>query len=145
MSKNEAGQRAWSLFLSAHARALRAVETRLKAAAQPPLAWYDVLWELERAGGRLRIGELGERLVIEPYNMTRLVDRLQKEKLIKREQAEGDGRGALVAATVKGMEVRRKMWPHYRKAIEESFADSLGDKDAEAVARAMKRVIAKLR
>jgi DNA-binding MarR family transcriptional regulator len=145
MSENDAGQRAWSHFLGAHALALRAVEARLKAADHPPLGWYDVLWELDRAGGGLRIGELGERLVIEPYNMTRLVDRLEKEKLLKRERAEDDGRGARVALTGKGKELRRRMWPHYRKAIEEVFADALGEKDAEAMTRALKKVIAKLR
>ena len=145
MSADDVGQRAWSLFLSAHARALRAVEVQLKAADQPPLAWYDVLWELDRAGGRLRIGELGERLVIEPYNMTRLVDRLEKEKLLKRERAEDDRRGALVALTARGTELRRRMWPHYRKAIRETFAEAISEADAEATVQAMKKVTTHLR
>lgn len=145
MREDDPGLRAWSHFLGAHALALRAVEARLKATGQPPLAWYDVLLELDRAGGRLRIGELGERLVVEPYNMTRLVDRLEKEKLLKRERVEVDGRGASVALTDKGAELRRRMWPHYRKAMEDVFAGALGEKDAEAMTRALKKVIAKLR
>lgn len=145
MREDDQGPRAWSHFLGAHALALGAVEARLKAAGQPPLAWYDVLLELDRAGGRLRIGELGERLVVEPYNMTRLVDRLEKEKLLKRERVEADGRGASVALTDKGAELRRTMWPHYRKAIEDVFAQALGEKDAAAMTRALKKVIAKLR
>ena len=145
MREDDPGLRAWSHFLGAHALALRAVEARLKAAGQPPLAWYDVLLELDRAGGRLRIGELGERLVVAPYNMTRLVDRLEKEKLLKRARVEGDGRGASVALTDKGADVRRKMWPHYRKAIDDVFAQALGEKDADAMARALKKVVAQLR
>ena len=145
MGGHEAGLRAWSHFLGAHALALRAVEARLKAEGQPPLAWYDVLLELDRAGGRLRIGELGERIVTAPYNATRLVDRLEKEKLLKRAQAEGDGRGAVVAITDKGVELRRKMWPLYRKAIEEVFASALPKGEAEAMVRALKKVIARLR
>jgi DNA-binding MarR family transcriptional regulator len=145
MREGDPGLRAWSHFLGAHALARRAVEARLKAAGQPPLAWYDVLLELDRAGGRLRIGELGERLVVEPYNMTRLVDRLEGEKLLKRERAESDGRGALVALTDEGKELRRKMWPFYRKAIESVFAQALGEKDADAMTGALKKVIARLR
>ena len=145
MREDDPGPRAWSHFLGAHALALRAVEGRLKAAGQPPLAWYDVLLELDRAGGRLRIGELGERLVVAPYNMTRLVDRLEKEKLLKRARVEGDGRGASVALTDKGADVRREVWPHYRKAIDDVFAQALGEKDADAMARALKKVVAQLR
>lgn len=142
---DKAGLRAWSHFLGAHALALRAVEARLKAAGMPPLGWYDVLLELERAGGRLRIGELGERVVVEPYNMTRLVDRLSKQGLLARERAEDDGRGALIALTPEGTDLRRRMWPHYREAIEQSFAGALDEADAEAVVRAMKKVIEKQR
>ena len=139
------GQRAWSHFLGAHALAIRAVEARLKAAGLPPLGWYDVLLELERAGGTLRIGELGERLVIEPYNMTRLVDRLLKHGLLTRERAEDDRRGALVSLTPEGAALRSRMWPPYRRAIDEAFGDVLDEADTEALVRAMKKVIARQR
>ena len=75
--------RSWSHLLGAHALAVRAIEERLTAAGQPPLSWYDVLLELARAGGRLRVGELGERLVVEPHNITRLLDRLEAAGLLK--------------------------------------------------------------
>jgi len=142
---NEPGSRAWSHFLGAHALALRAVERRLKEAGQPPFAWYDVLLELDRAGGRLRIGELGERVVIEPYNMTRLLDRLEAEKLLKREKTEGDRRGAEAVLTAKGAELRRRIWPHYRTAIEDVFASALSEKEADAMVRMLKKVIERLR
>ncbi len=145
MRDDDPGLRAWSHLLGAHALAVRAIEQRLKAAGQPPFGWYDMLLELERAGGRLRIGELGERLTVEPYNTTRLVDRLEKEKLLRREPAEDDARGAVVALTEKGKELRRSMWPHYRKAIRETFVDAIDEADAEDVVRAMKKVIARLR
>ena len=142
---SEAGTRAWSHFLGAHALALRAVEARLKEAGQPPFAWYDVLLELDRAGGRLRIGELGARIVIEPYNMTRLLDRLEAEKLLKREKSTGDRRGAEAVLTEKGAELRRKMWPHYKRAIDEVFAGALTEAEAETMVRTLKKVIGRLR
>jgi DNA-binding MarR family transcriptional regulator len=145
MSDHESGLRAWSHFLGAHALAVRAIEERLKQASKPPIGWYDVLIELDRAGGRLRIGELGERLVVEPYNMTRLLDRLEAEKLLKREKAEGDRRGTMVCLTDKGAELRRRMWPHYRKAIQEAFGNALTESEAEAMVRSLKKVIAYLR
>ena len=137
--------RAWSHFLGAQALAIQAVEERLKAAGQPPFGWYDVLLELERAGGRMRIGELGERLVVEPYNVTRLLDRLEDEGLLRRERAPGDGRGAFAALTKKGAALRKEMWTHYRRAILEIFGEALSDREAEAMTVALKKIITHLR
>ena len=137
--------RAWSHLLGAHALTLRAVEERLNAAGQPPLAWYDVLLELTRAGGRLRIGELGERLVVEPHNVTRLLDRLEAEGLLKRQRVREDRRGVVVVLTEKGAALRKQMWVPYRSAILEVFGTALSTRDAEALTGTLKKVIARLR
>lgn len=136
--------KAWSEFLGAHALALRRIEERLKAAGTPPLEWYDVLLELDRAGGRLKIGELGERVVIAPYNMTRLLDRLEGEGLLRRERSAADRRSAFAVLTEKGAALRRGMWPAYERAIREVFAP-LTEREAEAMTRSLSRVIAHLR
>jgi DNA-binding MarR family transcriptional regulator len=136
--------RAWSHLLGAQALALRAIETRLAAAGQPPLAWYDVLLELERAGGELRVGELGERLVIEPHNVTRLVDRLEAKGLLKRRRAAQDQRGVCAVLTRKGAALRAEMWTHYRAAVRETL-DALSPADAEALTAPLKKIIRSLR
>jgi hypothetical protein len=56
--------RAWALLLTAHARLLQEIEKDLAAAGLPPLAWYDVLWELEKADSRMRMHELAYRIVL---------------------------------------------------------------------------------
>jgi DNA-binding MarR family transcriptional regulator len=137
--------RAWSHLLGAQALAVRAVEKRLTAAGQPPLAWYDVLLELERAGGELRVGELGERLVIEPHNVTRLVDRLEAKGLLKRRRAADDQRGVCAVLTGRGAALRRDMWAHYRAAIHDAFGAALPPGDAEALTALLKGVIQSLR
>lgn len=136
--------KAWGEFLGAHALALRRIEERLKAAGTPPLEWYDVLLELDRAGGRLKIGELAERVVIAPYNMTRLLDRLEAEGLLRRERSATDRRSAYAVLTDKGGDLRRTMWPAYERAILEVFMP-LSERDAEAMTRILSRVIAHLR
>jgi DNA-binding MarR family transcriptional regulator len=134
--------KAWSALLGAHALALRGVEAHLKASGLPPLAWYDVLWELECAGGELRIGDLAERLVVEPYNATRLVDRLAAEGLLRRERATEDRRGARVLLTEKGRVLRRRIWPEYQRAVLDLFAAPLSEAEAKALLRALKKIIA---
>lgn len=126
---------AWSRFLGTHTRVLRTMEASLKSAGLPSMGWYDVLLELDRAGGRRRIGELAEALVIEPYNMTRLLDRLEKAGLLTRETATDDRRGAIAVLTAEGADLRRRMWPHYRRMIREIFGTALTECDARTLVR----------
>ena len=50
MSKDrDAKSHAWAVLLTAHATLIEKIETALAGAKLPPLAWYDVLWELEKA------------------------------------------------------------------------------------------------
>ena len=53
------------------------VETALKDAGFPELSWYTVLWELERAGTPTRPKDLAIPLFILPYQLSRLVDRME--------------------------------------------------------------------
>jgi DNA-binding MarR family transcriptional regulator len=136
--------RAWSHLLGAHALSLRAIEGRLTAAGQPPLAWYDVLLELARAGGQLRIGELGERLVVEPHNVTRLLDRLEEHGLLKRQRASDDRRGVFAVLTEKGASLRKQMWAAYRGAIQEVLGAAVTTHEAEMLTATLKKIIAHL-
>ena len=137
--------RSWSHLLGAHALAIRAIEERLTAAGQPPLSWYDVLLELARAGGRLRVGELGERLVVEPHNITRLLDRLEAAGLLKRQRAPKDRRGVFAVLTEKGAALRKQMWLHYRSAILEVLGSAVSKHEAETLTTTLKKIIAHLR
>src|SRR3981189_2373699 len=91
---------AWALLLSANSSRLERIETSLAAADLPPLAWYDVLWELEKApDGRLRMHEIADHTVLSRSNLTRLADRLENAGLIEREICADDRRGAYCVIT----------------------------------------------
>jgi DNA-binding MarR family transcriptional regulator len=110
---------AWARLLRAHDTTVAAVEAELKQAGFPPIAWYDVLLELSREGGReLRPKELERELLIAQYNLSRLLDRLAAKGLIHRKQYAGDARSQLIGLTPKGAALQKKMWPHYRQAVE---------------------------
>lgn len=111
---SEAVIRAWTGLVRAQARVLGAVEAELKRAGLPPLAWYDVLRELQRApGGRLRPHEIEQQ-----PNVSRLIDRLEQAGLVERCPCPEDGRGQHVVITPAGRALRRRMWPVYRAAIQ---------------------------
>ena len=132
----------WARLLAAHALLLGAMQQRLKQAELPPLEWYDLLWTLEQAPGqRLRMGELAEKLLLSRFNATRLVDRLEQEGLVSRQQAKADRRGAEAVLSAKGAALRRKMWPVYRKAIDELFNRHLSAGQHETLQKMLERVL----
>ena len=142
MAAGESASHAWALFLTAHAVLVEAVEARLANAGLPPLAWYDVLWALERLDdGRSRMHELADLVVLSRSNLTRLVDRLEKAKLVRRVRSEDDRRGAYAEITAEGRKLRRRMWPVYAAAIDELFAAHLSRTEAESIDRALRKVL----
>lgn len=136
----------WALFLTAHAVLVEQIELRLAAAGLPSLAWYDVLWALERAGARrLRMSELAEMTVITRSNLTRLVDRLEDAGLVERVRAEEDRRGAFAVVTAEGRALRKKMWPVYAAAIQALFEDHITEKEAAQIREPLGRMLAAVR
>jgi DNA-binding MarR family transcriptional regulator len=139
-------QRAWARFVVAHALLNERIEEALAEAGLPPLAWYDALWTLESAEhGRLRMADLARKVILSRSNLTRLVDRLEKAKLVARADCPVDGRGTVCALTDAGRRMRSRMWPTYRKQIEALFGEHLGAREAEAMAEALQRMISSLR
>jgi DNA-binding MarR family transcriptional regulator len=108
MSRNpsDAAVGAWARLVRARDRVLGAIEQDLKAADCPPLAWYDVLLELScAADGRLRPFEIERETLLAQYNLSRLLDRLEKEGLVAREPCQDDARGQWAVITEKGRAV----------------------------------------
>lgn len=117
---------AWARLARVQQQALRSIERALKEAGLPPLAWYDVLLELERAGGPgLRPFELERAMLLAQYNLSRLIDRLEAAGHVERIACEDDGRGHLIAVTASGRAIRRRMWPVYARAIEQAIGRPL--------------------
>lgn len=122
---------AWRLFLTANARIVEKIDIRLRDAQQVPLNWYDVLIELhESPDNRLRMSELATRVLLTRSGLTRLVDRLEKEKYIVREIDPDDRRGFYAVITEAGQEVVKQAWKFYSEGINEYFAQFVSDEEA---------------
>ena len=133
---------AWARLVRASQAAMARIEADLKAAELPPLDWYDALLELERApNGRLRPSEIAERMLLARYNITRLVDRLEAKGLVARDACAEDGRGAVIAITLKGRRMRQRMWPVYEAAIARHFGERLSDRDAMMLTDVLGRLL----
>lgn len=138
----EATIRAWARLMKAQHRALGSVESALKAAGLPPLAWYDVLLETERAGrDGLRPFELEQAMLLAQYNLSRLVDRIETAGYVERRPCADDGRGHLIAITDAGRAMRRRIWPVYARAIEAAVGQRLSGKQAATLGELLGQLI----
>jgi len=141
MSQDAKGH-AWAVLLTAHATLVEKIETALAEAGLPPLSWYDVLWELEKAPeGKLRMHELARRVVLSRSNLTRLADRLERAKLIERADTAHDRRGYDCVITRAGLAMRKKMWPVYKAQIERLFSGHITVEEARVVGDALASVV----
>ena len=125
----------WVRLARSHRRIVDAVQANLKAEGLPPLEWYDVLLELERHGAPLRARNLEHQLLLAQYNLSRLLDRLERRGLIEREPDPTDGRSRLIRASEKGLVTRKRMWPVYRRTIEAMIRQTLSKIEADQLAK----------
>jgi len=136
--------RAWARLTKAQRRALALIERALAAAKLPPLAWYDVLLELERAGGSLRPLELEREMLLAQYNLSRLIDRMEEAGYVERRALTEDRRGQVIVITSTGKVLRRRMWSAYGPAIQRAIGDHLSPKQIHTLSALLVALIGKL-
>lgn len=130
----------WFSFVRTHRLMIREIERRLATAGLPAYAWYDVLWGLESgSGGSRRMHELADTLAIERYNLTRLVDRLEKDGLVTRSRSSEDGRAAFVSITAAGRALRKKMWKVYQATVADLFLAQFSADERSSLYAALER------
>jgi DNA-binding MarR family transcriptional regulator len=131
---------AWLSLLRAHATLMRQLETQLEQQTGLALADYDVLAQLAIAGGELRMTELASRALISRSGMTRRVARLVDEGLVRRSEANADGRGVVVALTNSGVARLADIVPAHARGIAEYFVSRLDDHELAVLESALDKV-----
>lgn len=113
----------WRSFLRAHAQLIRTLEAELGEAREIPLASYDVLVQLAEAPAhRLRMTELADRVLLSRSGLTRLIDRLERDGLVRREPVPDDARGMYAVLTAAGTDRLRSATRVHLPGIEAHFA-----------------------
>ena len=92
----------------------------------------------------ISLGFVARSALLSRSGLTRLVDKLEKQGLIRRRSCPTDGRVQHAELTDKGVEVLRKIWPVYRAGIAKYFAAHLSETEARQVAEIFGRVRAGL-
>jgi DNA-binding MarR family transcriptional regulator len=131
---------AWRSLLRAHATLVRQLETDLANETGLGLADFDVLAQLALAGGELRMTELANRALISRSGMTRRVARLVDAGLVRRSDADADGRGVVVALTDAGVTRLTETAPAHARGIADHFVSRLDDEELAVLERALDKV-----
>jgi DNA-binding MarR family transcriptional regulator len=131
---------AWDSFLRAHATLMRRLEVDLVQATGLALADFDVLAQLARAGGELRMTDLATRALVSRSGMTRRVTRLVEEGLVRRADADADGRGVVVALTDAGVARLTETAPVHLRGVSERFVAKLDDQELAVLKSALDKV-----
>ena len=88
--------------MHAQARLMQRLGQELDDAGKVPLSTYDVLVQLAENGGRLRLRDLVDKVVLSQPGLSRKVARMEDEGLVERLPDPNDGRGVLVRITRAG-------------------------------------------
>jgi DNA-binding MarR family transcriptional regulator len=134
------GLEAWDSFLRAHATLMRRLELDLAQATGFALADFDVLAQLARVGGELRMTDLATRALVSRSGMTRRVARLVAEGLVRRANADTDGRGVVVALTDAGVARLTETAPVHLRGVSELFVAQLDEQELAVLKNALDKI-----
>jgi len=138
-----AGERkaAWEGFLHSQARLMQRLGQELEEAGKVPLSTYDVLVQLAENGGRLRLRDLVDRVVLSQPGLSRKVARLEEQGLVERLPDPHDGRGVLVKLTRSGRAALRSAAVVHIAGVERAFTDRISADEAAVLAGVFSRLL----
>jgi DNA-binding MarR family transcriptional regulator len=133
-------RRIWRLFLESAYALIDLLDAELQAERGLTLRWYDVLVQLEEAGEGIGMTELANRILSSKSGLTRVVDRMEEEGLVRRERPSTDRRAIHVVLTRNGDKALQGARAVHRRGIHEHFAQHLDERDLKALERALTKV-----
>ncbi|MGH2559721.1 MAG: MarR family winged helix-turn-helix transcriptional regulator [Thermomicrobiales bacterium] len=134
------GVGAWRALLQAHATLMRQLATDLVQETGLTLGDFDVLAQLAVAGGELRMTDLAARAFTSRSGMTRRIDRLVDEGLVRRANADADARGVVIALTDTGLARLTETAPVHLRGVSNLFVAQLDDQELAVLERALDKV-----
>ncbi len=114
--------RLWLRLLACTNRIEAPLRTRLRAQFGGSLPRFDLMAQLDRQPGGMKMRELSRRLMVTGGNVTGLTDRLVAEGLVDKRSDSADGRAVTVQLTPEG----RRQFRAMAKAHEAWVVELLG-------------------
>jgi DNA-binding MarR family transcriptional regulator len=134
---------AWIALVRTHARLWDQVEAQMRHDSGLTMPRYDVLMQLDMAGGRLGLSELASRIVLSASGLSKLLDRMETAGLIRREPDPSDARSTFAKITPRGRSLVKKARRSHHAWLQRAFGDALDDRDVADLSRIMGRIDAR--
>jgi DNA-binding MarR family transcriptional regulator len=132
---------AWRGLLRTHAMLVKRLDAELEAEHGLPLTSYEVLLHLWNAeGGKMRMCDVAESVLLSRSGLTRLVDRLERDGLVERTACADDARGSFAQLTDLGREKLDEARGTHLAGVREHFLRHLSPQHLDALADAWERV-----
>jgi DNA-binding MarR family transcriptional regulator len=134
--------RAWRGLLHVYAQLSKALDAQLVAEHGLPLTSYEVLMYLSDAdGGRMRMNELADSVLLSRSGLTRLVDRLERDGYMERCSCAHDARGAFAVLTPAGREKVEAARVTHLAGVRQLFLSHFSEEELDMLGDAMDRVL----
>ena len=134
-------QRAWRAYIAATFLVEDAIDRQLQQDAGMPHLYYSILANLsETPERRLRMADLADRVLLSRSGLTRLIDRLQAEGLVRREPSPDDARGTFTVLTGEGMSRLRAAAPVHLAGIRRHWLAHFDDDELREIGALLRRV-----
>jgi DNA-binding MarR family transcriptional regulator len=135
---------AWLSFVRTHSRLWDRVEAQMRKDHGLTMARYDVLAQLVNAGGRLGLSDLASSILLSQSGVSKLLDRMERANLVRRDPDPRDARAAFAAVTPRGRSMVMEARQGHHDLLQQVFGDSLDDRDLADLVRIMSQIGASL-
>jgi DNA-binding MarR family transcriptional regulator len=130
--------RLWLRLLSCTVRIENKIRLRLRREFDTTLPRFDLMAQLERTPGGLRMNELSRQLMVSGGNVTGITDQLEREGLVVRTPCPGDRRAFTVKLTITGLKRFREMAARHEQWIVELLGGLTGEEQQSMISELWK-------
>jgi DNA-binding MarR family transcriptional regulator len=130
----------WRVFLESALALIDILDTELQTERKITLVRYDALAHLEDATDGLSMTELANRILTSKSGLTRVIDRMEADGLVRRERPPEDRRMVKVLLTPAGRKTLQDARAVHHRGIQEHYVQHLNTRELATLTAALEKV-----
>lgn len=105
-------------------------------------AKFNILLMVKHVGKDRGISqnEISKLLLVTTSNITRMIDKLEKNKYVERISQKGDRRVNLIKITKKGSDLLDRIWPNYKEKIDKLIGNTFSTNEKKMLNNSLDRI-----